>query len=110
MTKAAFLLTLIATALATPAHAQQRVFVSGTGVDTNPCTLAQPCRTFQQAHNVATANAEIDVLDPAGYGPLTITKGSVFRDTASAGSPKPLPAQPPSSSTSLQETLSRSTV
>jgi hypothetical protein len=74
MTKAAaVLLTLIA--LATSAQAQQRVFVSGAGLDTNPCTLAQPCRNFQRAHDIAAANAEINVLDPAGYGPVTITKG-----------------------------------
>jgi hypothetical protein len=77
MTKTAFLLSLIVTALASmPAHAQPvRVFVSGQGLDTNPCTVTQPCRTFQQAYNTAAANGEIDVLDPAGYGPLTITKG-----------------------------------
>jgi hypothetical protein len=75
MTKTAFLFTLVVTALAIPAHAQQRVFVSSHGLDTNPCTVTQPCRTFQQAHNIAAANGEIDVLDPAGYGPLTITHG-----------------------------------
>jgi Periplasmic copper-binding protein (NosD) len=69
------ILALIVTALAIPAQAQQRVFVSSTGLDTNPCTVTQPCRTFQVAHNIAAANSEIDVLDPAGYGPLTITKG-----------------------------------
>jgi hypothetical protein len=75
MTKTAFLLTLIVSALAgMPAHAQ-RVFVSSHGLDTNPCTVTAPCRTFQQAHNTVAANGEIDVLDPAGYGPLTITKG-----------------------------------
>jgi hypothetical protein len=37
--------------------------------------VTQPCRTFQQAYNTAAANGEIDVLDPAGYGPLTITHG-----------------------------------
>jgi hypothetical protein len=75
MTKTAILLTLIVTALASmPAHAQ-RVFVSGHGLDTNPCTVTQPCRTFQQAYNTAPANGEIDVIDPAGYGPLTITHG-----------------------------------
>jgi hypothetical protein len=52
-----------------------RVFVSGTGLDTNPCTTAQPCRTFQHAHDIAAANGEIDVLDPAGYGALMISKG-----------------------------------
>jgi Right handed beta helix region len=76
MTNTAFLLTAIVAALVSiPAHAQQRVFVSAHGLDTNPCTVAQPCRTFQQAHNIAAANGEIDVIDPAGYGPLTITKG-----------------------------------
>jgi hypothetical protein len=75
MTKTAVLLALIVPALASiPAHAQ-RVFVSGRGLDTNPCTVAQPCRTFQQAYNTAPANGEIDVLDPAGYGPLTIAHG-----------------------------------
>jgi hypothetical protein len=83
MTKTGFLVALIVTALivtalvSMPAHAQQamRVFVSGLGVDTNPCSVTQPCRTFQQAYNTVAANGEIDVLDPAGYGPLTITKG-----------------------------------
>jgi hypothetical protein len=77
MTKTAFLLALIVTALANmPALAQPlRVFVSGLGLDTNPCTVTQPCRTFQHAHDIVAANGEIDVIDPAGYGPLTITKG-----------------------------------
>ena len=59
---------------ATPSQAQ-RVFVSATGSDGNPCTFASPCRGFQHAHDVTSANGEIDVLDPAGYGPLTITHG-----------------------------------
>jgi len=67
---AAFITTLNAL----PAHAQ-RVFVSGTGLDTNPCTFAQPCRTFQQAFVTVPANGEIDVLDPTDYGPVTITHG-----------------------------------
>ena len=58
---------------AVPAQAQ-RVFVSATGSDGNPCTFASPCRSFQHAHDVASSGGEIDVLDPAGYGPLTITK------------------------------------
>src|SRR5215472_7009884 len=58
---------------AAPAQAQ-RLFVSATGSDSNPCTFASPCRSFQHAHDVAAANGEIDVLDPAGYGPVTITK------------------------------------
>jgi hypothetical protein len=68
MTKTAFLLTLIVTALANmPAQAQQvRGFVSSRGVDTNPCTVDLPCRTFQQAFNTIPANGVIWVLDPAG--------------------------------------------
>jgi hypothetical protein len=78
MTKIAFPLTVFAAVLlcavrADPAQAQ-RLFVSATGLDGNPCTFASPCRTFQHAHDVIAASGEIDVLDPAGYGPLTITK------------------------------------
>src|ERR1051326_809055 len=57
-----------------PAQAQSRVFVAAQGSDSNACTFAAPCRTFQRAHNTVAANGEIDVLDPAGYGALTITK------------------------------------
>jgi hypothetical protein len=68
-----FAAILIGSLHVNPAQAQ-RVFVSATGSDSNPCTFASPCRSFQHAHDVAAANGEIDVLDPAGYGPLTITK------------------------------------
>jgi hypothetical protein len=64
----------LAGAFAAPAQAQMRVFVAAQGSDGNPCTFAAPCRTFQHAHDTVAANGEIDVLDPAGYGPLTITK------------------------------------
>src|SRR5262245_44821389 len=57
-----------------PAEAQGRVFVAAQGLDSNPCTFAQPCRSFQRAHDVVAANGEIDVLDPAGYGAVTISK------------------------------------
>jgi hypothetical protein len=60
-------------AMAAPASAQ-RVFVAAQGVDSNPCSFAAPCRTFQHAHDVVAAGGEIDVLDPAGYGPVTISK------------------------------------
>jgi hypothetical protein len=56
-----------------PAQAQ-RVFVSGTGSDSNPCTFASPCRSFQHAHDVAPAGGEISVLDSAGYGTVSINK------------------------------------
>jgi hypothetical protein len=59
---------------AEPGLAQSRVFVSGAGSDANPCSVAAPCRTFQQAHNTVAAGGEIVALNPAGYGPLAITK------------------------------------
>src|SRR5271157_1707828 len=53
---------------AVPAHAQQpRTFVSPTGSDSNPCTLAAPCRTFQAAIVQTNSGGEIAVLGTAGY-------------------------------------------
>lgn len=52
----------------------QRTFVSGTGLDTNPCTLGLPCRSFATAITQTTSGGEIIVLDSAGYGGLTIAK------------------------------------
>jgi hypothetical protein len=67
---------------AAPAHAlPTRTWVSGKGLDTNPCSLASPCRTFAQALSQTAAGGEIDVLDPAGYGSLTIDKAiSIIND------------------------------
>src|SRR5262245_52713316 len=60
---------------ATTASAQPaRVFVAAQGSDSNACTFAAPCRTFQKAHDVVAAKGEINVLDPAGYGAVVITK------------------------------------
>jgi hypothetical protein len=52
-----------------------RTFVSAAGNDSNPCSFAAPCRHFQAAVNVTSAGGEVDALDPAGYGPITITQG-----------------------------------
>jgi hypothetical protein len=60
---------------AAPVQAQNaRSFVSGHGNDANPCTLAAPCRTFAGALAVTNAKGEIDILDAAGYGAVTINK------------------------------------
>jgi hypothetical protein len=76
MTRTMFIaaaLALAAMLSAAPAQAQ-RVFVSATGLDGNPCTFTAPCRSFQHAHDVASSGGEIDVLDPGGYGALTINR------------------------------------
>jgi hypothetical protein len=84
-----FLATLVALGLsAAPAQATNaRSFISSTGSDANPCTRALPCRTLQTAHNNTAASGEINFLDPAGYGTLTITKAiSIVNDgVGSAG-------------------------
>jgi hypothetical protein len=69
-----------------PAQAQNaRSFVSGHGLDSNACTLTAPCRTFAVAYTHTNAGGEIDVLDTAGYGPLTIGKAiSIVNDGAVA--------------------------
>jgi hypothetical protein len=49
-----------------------RSFVSSAGVDTNACTIAQPCATFAQAYTTVGANGIVAALDPGKYGPITI--------------------------------------
>jgi hypothetical protein len=72
----------------TPAHALNTLsFISGNGLDTNACTRTAPCRTLQKAHDSTNANGEINMLDPANYGVVTITKSiSIVNDgVGSAG-------------------------
>jgi hypothetical protein len=58
-----------------PAQAQSnRIFVSGHGDDSNPCTVISPCRSFGYAITQTNAGGEITTLDVAGYGRVTITK------------------------------------
>src|SRR5712672_1042919 len=52
-----------------------RTWVSGVGDDANPCSRTAPCKTFAGAISKTAAGGEIDALDPAGYGAVTITKG-----------------------------------
>jgi hypothetical protein len=60
---------------ATAAHAQAtRTWVSGVGDDANPCSRTAPCKTFAGAISKTAAGGFIDVLDPGGYGAVTITK------------------------------------
>ena len=51
-------------------------YVSSTGSDSNPCTFALPCRTFQKGHDQTNAGGQLYAIDAvADYGPITITKG-----------------------------------
>jgi hypothetical protein len=61
--------------VASVAQAQaNRTWVSGVGDDLNPCSRTAPCKTFAGAISKTAEGGEIDALDPAGYGTLTITK------------------------------------
>jgi len=51
-----------------------RTWVSGVGDDVNPCSRTAPCKTFAGAISKTAAQGEISVLDPGGYGAVTITK------------------------------------
>ncbi|WP_183095920.1 hypothetical protein [Nocardioides stalactiti] len=51
-----------------------RTWVSGVGDDANPCSRTAPCKTFAGAISKTAAGGEINVLDPGGYGGVTITK------------------------------------
>jgi hypothetical protein len=60
---------------AAPAAAQAtRTWVSGVGDDANPCSRTAPCKTFPGAISKTGAGGEIDVLDPGGFGAVTVTK------------------------------------
>ncbi len=51
-----------------------RTWVSGVGDDANPCSRTAPCKTFAGAISKTATAGEINVLDPGGFGAVTITK------------------------------------
>ncbi|WP_242107772.1 right-handed parallel beta-helix repeat-containing protein [Luteimonas aquatica] len=51
-----------------------RTWVSGVGDDVNPCSRTAPCKTFAGAISKTAAKGVISVLDPGGFGTVTITK------------------------------------
>ncbi len=72
---------------AAPAMAQAtRTWVSGVGDDANPCSRTAPCKTFAGTISKTAAGGEINVLDPGGFGAVTITKSLTIRsDGVEAG-------------------------
>jgi Right handed beta helix region len=68
-------LIALAALLSPAAYAQAtRTWVSGVGDDVNPCSRTAPCKTFAGAISKTAAGGEISVLDPGGFGAVTITK------------------------------------
>jgi hypothetical protein len=68
------------------AHAQAtRTWVSGVGDDANPCSRTAPCKTFAGAISKTATGGEISVLDPGGYGAVTITKSMTIDGSTGSG-------------------------
>jgi hypothetical protein len=69
---------LVLAVLALPNVAQAveepHTWVSGVGDDANPCSRTAPCKTFAGAISRTTTGGLISVLDPGGFGAVTITK------------------------------------
>jgi hypothetical protein len=63
-----------------------RTWVSGVGDDVNPCSRTAPCKTFAGAISKTAAGGEISVLDPGGYGAVTITKSMTINGTGTLAS------------------------
>lgn len=69
--------------ISTGAQAQAtRTWVSGVGDDANPCSRTAPCKTFAGAISKTAIDGEIDALDPAGFGAVTITKSITISGAA----------------------------
>ena len=68
-----FVILVLATCTLVQAQAT-RTWVSGVGDDVNPCSRTAPCKTFAGAISKTATNGEINCLDPAGYGAVTVTK------------------------------------
>src|SRR5471032_1134863 len=76
-------LVWFAAASSAGAQTANRAWVSGHGADAAGCGApSAPCRSLQYTHDhIVAAGGEIDILDPAGYGAITITKAiSIVND------------------------------
>ena len=77
---------LVLSVHAAPALAQAtRTWVSGVGDDANPCSRTAPCKTFAGAISKTAPRGEINVLDPGGFGAVTITKSITISSTFEGG-------------------------
>jgi hypothetical protein len=77
---------LFITALSVAAQAQAtRTWVSGVGADDNPCSRTAPCKTFAGAYLKTATGGEISVLDPGGYGTVTLSKSLTIDGGTGAG-------------------------
>src|SRR3954464_3600344 len=84
--KAGPVLALVALAMPASAMGQAtRTWVSGVGDDVNPCSRTAPCKTFAGAISKTANGGEINVIDPGGFGGLTINKSLTVRADGATG-------------------------
>ena len=76
-----FALTVVSAAQAQSA----RTWVSALGDDMNPCSRTAPCKSFGGAISKTITGGEISVLDPGGYGTLSINKALTVDGGTGAG-------------------------
>lgn len=87
----AFVFILCVFASTQSAAQATRTWISGVGDDVNPCSRTAPCKTFAGAISKTAAGGEINILDPGGFGAVTITKsitldgGGTFASILSSG-------------------------
>jgi hypothetical protein len=82
MKKIQGLVLVLTLGVASLAHAQAtRTWVSGVGDDVNPCSRTAPCKTFAGAISKTATGGIINVLDPGGFGAVTITKSITIDGT-----------------------------
>jgi len=76
-----YLIAVFFAGFAATAFGQTRSWVSGVGNDANPCSRTAPCKTFAGAISKTSTGGEISVLDPGGFGAVTIGKGITLNGT-----------------------------
>jgi hypothetical protein len=73
------LFVIILLSFITMAQAQSpQTFVSVRGNDNNPCTVAQPCRTFTRALNEVKPRGEVIAVDSGDYAGFTVNKSATI--------------------------------
>src|SRR5215211_2888207 len=69
------ILTLAIVLPATASAQVTRTYVDvAAGSDANDCTRANPCASFQRAHDQTLPNGEVNALTPGNYSSLTINR------------------------------------
>jgi hypothetical protein len=68
------------------AHSQPVRYVSASGLNSNDCTLAAPCRTMQRGINRTPAGGVLQVMNSGHYGPMSIERPITIQSVAGSAS------------------------